>query len=75
MQETAEEMSRIDETTLELVEADAGIKHAHRPRPLGEVAMVGVVQRRPHEVAHLRNPRIIHTHHSHHDSRRKEISL
>lgn len=74
MQETAEEMSRRDETTLELVEADAGIKHAHRPRPLGEVAMVGVVQRRPHEVAHLRNPQIIHTPH-HHGNRRREISL
>jgi hypothetical protein len=55
MQERADEMNRRKETTLELVETYAGIKHAHRPRPLGEVAMVGVVERRPHEVAHLRN--------------------
>lgn len=40
--------------TLELVEADGGVEHADGPRPLGEVAVVGVVQRRPHEIAHLR---------------------
>ena len=52
----ADEMSWTKETTLELIKTDAGVEHAHRSRPLGEVAMVGVVQRRPHEVAHLRHP-------------------
>ena len=40
--------------TLELVEADGGVEHAHGPRPLGEVAVVGVVQRRLHEIPDLR---------------------
>ena len=65
-------MIRTKETTLELIKTDAGVEHAHRSRPLGEVAMVGVVQRRPHEVAHLRHPHVIHNRRG---NRCREISL
>jgi hypothetical protein len=53
--QSKKKLRRTKETTFELVEADAGVEHAHRPRHLGEIAVVGVVERRPHEVAHLRS--------------------
>lgn len=43
------------ENTLKIMELNASLKHANRPRPLREVAMRGIVQRWMYEITNLHN--------------------